>query len=244
MRNIKLTLSYDGTEYLGFQRQAFGRTIQGTIELALKRLLNEEVNLIGCSRTDAKVHAKEYIANFITESSIPEDRFCYAINTKLPDDIVICKSEEVSLNFHSRYGCRGKTYIYTILNAEMPRPIFRNYHYYHKNKLDVSLMESAAGFFIGEKDFSAFKSAGSAAKSNVRDVKELKVYKAGDYIKVQVTANGFLYNMVRIICGTLVLAGEKKISPEYIKTIIRDKDRKMAGMVLPPQGLCLDKVYY
>ena len=115
MRNIKLTLSYDGTDYLGFQRQASGKTIQGTIELTLKNLLNEEIDLIGCSRTDAKVHAKEYVANFTTESSIPEDRFCYAINTKLPDDIIINKSEEVPLNFHSRFDCRGKTYIYTMM---------------------------------------------------------------------------------------------------------------------------------
>lgn len=244
MRNIKLTLSYDGIEYLGFQRQAFGKTVQGTIELALKRLLNEEINLIGCSRTDAKVHAKEFIANFITESSIPADKFCYAINTKLPEDIIIYKSEEVPLNFHSRFDCKGKTYIYTMLDSEMPSPIFRNYFYFHKGRLDISAMEAAGKFFIGEKDFSAFKSSGSIVKSNVRDIKELKVYKDRDYIKVQVTANGFLYNMVRIICGTLVLAGEKKINPEYIKTIIQDKDRKKAGKVLPPQGLCLDKVYY
>jgi len=244
MRNIKLTLSYDGTNYLGFQRQALGKTIQGTIELALNRLLKEEVNLIGCSRTDAKAHAKEYIANFKTESSIPGDRFCYAINTKLPEDIVIEKSEEAPLNFHSRFDCKGKTYIYTILNTAMPSPLYRSYHYYYKNTLNISLMESAGKFFIGEKDFSAFKSAGSSARSNIRDIKELRVYKDGNYIKVLITANGFLYNMVRIICGTLVLAAEEKIKPEYIKTIIEDKDRKKAGMVLPPQGLCLDKVYY
>lgn len=244
MRNIVLNLSYDGTNYSGFQRQNIARTIQGTIEEALNTLLHEKVNLIGCSRTDAKVHAKEYTANFKTESGIPADRFCYAINSYLPEDIYIIKSEEAALDFHSRYDCKGKTYIYTILNSPKPCPLYRNYHYYHKNKLNVLLMEEASRFFIGEKDFSAFKSSGSLTKSNIRDIKELSVYKDGDYIKVIITANGFLYNMVRIICGTLILAGEEKIKPEYIKTIIEDKDRTKAGIVLPPQGLCLEKVYY
>lgn len=244
MKNIKLTLSYDGTDYSGFQRQTAGRTIQGTIEKALNKLTKEDINLIGCSRTDAKVHAKEYIANFKTESSIPGDRFSYAINTKLPNDIFIERSEEVPLNFHSRFDCKGKTYIYTILNTSMPSPLYRNYHYYLKNLLDVSLMESAGKFFIGKKDFSAYKSEGSTAKSSIRDIKELKVYKDGNYIKVLVTADGFLYNMVRIICSTLVLAGEGKIEPEYVKEIIKDKNRGKAGKVLPAQGLCLEKVYY
>lgn len=244
MRNIKLNLSYDGTKYLGFQRQSRGRTIQGTLEEAINTLLEEKVNLIGCSRTDAKVHAKEYIANFKTESNIPADRFCYAINSYLPKDILIIKSEEAAFDFHSRYDCIGKTYVYTILNSSAPSPLYREYHYYHKYKLSISLMEEASRFFIGEKDFSAFKSTGSFTKSNIRNIKEINVYKDGDYIKVLFTANGFLYNMVRIICGTLVLAGEGKIKPEYIKTIIEDKDRKKAGIVLPPQGLCLEKVYY
>lgn len=244
MRNIKLTLSYDGTNYFGFQRQSSGITIQGTIENALKKLLNEDTELIGCSRTDTRVHAREFVANFKTDSTIPEDRFCFAINTKLPEDIVIKKSEEVPFDFHSRFNCKGKTYIYTILDSDMPDPLFRNYFYYHTGRLDISAMEAAAPYFIGEKDFSAFKSSGSIVKSNVRNIKNTKVYKEGRYIKVSVTANGFLYNMVRIICGTLVLAGENKINPEYVKTIIQDRDRKKAGVVLPPQGLCLDKVYY
>lgn len=244
MRNIKLTLTYDGTDYFGFQRQPFGRTIQETIEYSLFKITKEKVNLIGCSRTDARVHAREYVANFKTENTIPPDRFSYVLNTCLPEDIIIIKSDEVPLKFHSRYDTIGKTYIYTIFCSPLKNPMNRDYSYHCKYKLNISLMKEAANYFIGKKDFSAFKSTGSTAKTSVREIKELMVYEDGDYIKILVTADGFLYNMVRIIAGTLLKVGENKISPDRIEKIILEGDRKKAGEVLPPQGLILEKVYY
>ncbi len=244
MRNIKLTIEYDGTNYLGWQRQKVGNTIQGTLEEAIEVLTNETVETIGSSRTDAGVHAKGFVANFKTSSKIPADKYREAINHKLPDDIVILKSEEVDEEFHARYNAMGKTYSYSILNREVPSAINRNYVYHVKRRLDIEAMREACNYFIGTHDFVSFKSSGSSVKTTVRTISELYLEEQEDTIKIYVTGDGFLYNMVRIIVGTLIMVGFNKIKPNEIENIIKEKDREKAGICVPAKGLVLEKVYY
>ena len=244
MRNIKLTIEYDGTNYLGWQRQKVGNTIQGTLEEAIRVLTNETVETIGSSRTDAGVHAKGFVANFKTSSKIPADKYREAINHKLPDDIVILKSEEVDGGFHARYNAMGKTYSYSILNREVPSAINRNYVYHVKRRLDIEAMREACNYFIGTHDFVSFKSSGSSVKTTVRTISELYLEEQEDTIKIYVTGDGFLYNMVRIIVGTLIMVGFNKIKPNEIENIIKEKDREKAGICVPAKGLVLERVYY
>ena len=244
MRNIKLTIEYDGTNYLGWQRQKVGNTIQGTLEEAIEVLTNETVETIGSSRTDAGVHAKGFVANFKTSSKIPADKYREAINHKLPDDIVILKSEEVDEEFHARYNAMGKTYSYSILNREVPSAINRNYVYHVKRRLDIEAMREACNYFIGTHDFVSFKSSGSSVKTTVRTISELYLEEQEDTIKIYVTGDGFLYNMVRIIVGTLIMVGFNKIKPNEIENIIKEKDREKAGICVPAKGLVLERVYY
>ena len=244
MRNIKLTIEYDGTSYGGWQKQKNNRTIQQCIEEAIKLLTGEDVELIGSSRTDAGVHAKGMIANFITNSQIPADKFREAINTKLPDDIGIIKSEEVDRNFHSRYDSKGKTYCYTLVNRYEKVCIGRNYVYQVRDELNYNIMKEAAKYFLGKHDFKAFKTNGSSVKTSVRTINGLELELKGDVIKIFVSADGFLYNMVRIIVGTLIEVGKGKIKPEDIESIIKNGDRSKAGPCVPPNGLVLEKVFY
>lgn len=244
MRNIKLIIEYDGTKYLGWQKQKTGKTIQGTIEEAIKELTNEDIYLMGSSRTDAGVHARGFVANFKTESKIPADKFREAINHKLPEDISIIESKEMKEDFHSRYNAIGKTYSYTIINRAAKAAICKNYLYQVKFDLDVDLMKEACKEFIGTHDFSAFKSSGSSVKSSIRTITDLHIVEENNIIKIYVTGDGFLYNMVRIIVGTLIMVGNKKIDLKDIKSIIESKDRGRAGFCVPPQGLTLEKVYY
>ncbi|MDU4938271.1 MAG: tRNA pseudouridine(38-40) synthase TruA [Clostridium sp.] len=244
MRNIKLTIEYDGTSYGGWQKQKNNRTIQQCIEEAIKLLTGEDVELIGSSRTDAGVHAKGMVANFITNSQIPADKFREAINTKLPDDIGIIKSEEVDRNFHSRYDSKGKTYCYTLVNRYEKVCIGRNYVYQVRDELNYNLMKEAAKYFLGKHDFKAFKTNGSSVKTSVRTINGLELELKGDVIKIFVSADGFLYNMVRIIVGTLIEVGKGKIKPEDIESIIKKGDRSKAGPCVPPNGLVLEKVFY
>lgn len=244
MRNIKLILEYDGTNYLGWQKQKIGTTIQGTLEEAIADLTNEDIEVTGSSRTDAGVHARGFVANFKTNSRIPADKFREAINHKLPDDIVILKSEEVEVEFHARYNAKGKTYSYSILNREVPSAINRNYLYHLKKKLDVEAMKEACKYFIGTYDFAAFKTSGSSVKTTVRTITELYIEEEDNIIKIYVTGDGFLYNMVRIIVGTLIMVGSNKINSNEIKNIIDSKQREKAGICVPATGLVLEKVYY
>ena len=244
MRNIKLTIEYDGTSYGGWQKQKNNRTIQQCIEEAIKLLTGEDVELIGSSRTDAGVHAKGMVANFITNSQIPADKFREAINTKLPDDIGIIKSEEVDKNFHSRYDSKGKTYCYTLVNRYEKVCLGRSYVYQVRDELNYNLMKEAAKYFLGKHDFKAFKTNGSSVKTSVRTINGLELELKGDVIKIFVSADGFLYNMVRIIVGTLIEVGKGKIKPEDIESIIKNGDRSKAGPCVPPNGLVLEKVFY
>lgn len=244
MRNIKLIIEYDGTKYGGWQRQKNAPTIQEALEKGISLLTGENVEVIGSSRTDAGVHARGFVCNFKTMSSIPEYKFKDAINSKLPSDIVVLNSSEVSLDFHSRYSAVGKTYSYTILNREMRAAIERDYVYHYKNNLDIDKMREGSKYFLGTHDFSAFKNTGSSVKTTVRTIKDLVIIKEGDYIKIYVTGDGFLYNMVRIMVGTLIDVGIGKINESHIKTIIELRDRRNAGKSAPASGLCLEKVYY
>lgn len=246
MKNIKLLVEYDGTNYSGWQKQPSSniRTIQGTVEKCLNKITGEKVEVIGCSRTDAGVHAKGFVANFNIDSKIPGDKFKYVINRLLPEDIIIKDSQEVDVNFHARYSCIGKRYIYNILNKEWPSPIVRNYTYHFRNKLDVESMNKAAQYLIGKHDFTSFKSSGSSVKTSVRTIVDAKLYSVEDLVVFSILGDGFLYNMVRIIVGTLIEVGIGKKKPEDIITILEAKDRRKAGVAAPARGLCLDKVFY
>lgn len=244
MRNIKLTIEYDGTLYSGWQKQNNAKTIQETIEKALSKILKAEVSITGSSRTDSGVHAKGMVANFFTDSRIPAEKFREAINTKLPDDIAIIKSEEVDLEFHARYLSKGKTYCYTIINRYEKVALYKNYSHHVREKLDLELMNKCCKMFIGKHDFSAFKTVGSSVKTSVRTISDLHIEKEDDFIKIYVTADGFLYNMVRIIVGTLVEVGLGKKKPEEVLSAINTGNREESGHCAPPNGLVLEKVYY
>jgi tRNA pseudouridine38-40 synthase len=244
MRNIKLTIEYEGTNYAGWQRQKNAITVQQKLEESIKKLTGEAIETIGSSRTDAGVHARGFAANFFTNSNILASSFREAINSKLPDDIVILKSDEAEKDFHARYSCVGKQYSYTILNRAQPSALERNYVYHYKRPLDFELMKEGCSFFLGKHDFSAFKSTGSSVKTSIRTVHKAWIEKNGDKLAFYVEADGFLYNMVRIMAGTLIDVGIGKIFPEDISKILSSKDRKMAGNTAPARGLCLEFVYY
>lgn len=245
MRNIKLTIMYDGKDFNGWQKQPNKLNIQGTIEKVLSEMTGEEIELNASGRTDAGVHSFGQVANFKTNSKIPIEKFPIAINSKIKKSIVITNAEEVEERFHSRYNCKKKTYRYVIDNSEFPTPMYRYLEYNIPNKLNIEAMKKAAKYFEGEYDFKAFKSSGTSSKSSVRTIYKAEVKKAeNNRIYIELTGNGFLYNMVRIISGTLVEVGLGKIKPEEIKNIIESKDRQKAGKTLPAHGLYLMNVNY
>jgi tRNA pseudouridine38-40 synthase len=244
MRNIKLVIEYDGTNYAGWQRQNDVATIQGKVESAISKITSELVQINGCSRTDAGVHAKGYIANFYTSSRLEAKKFKAAINSKLPKDIIILDSSEVEEAFHARYNSKGKTYSYTILNRYEAVAIGKDYVYHYRFPLNIDKMKKGAEFLVGTHDFSTFKTMGSSVKTSVRTVTELNVTKDGELIKIYASADGFLYNMVRIMVGTLIDVGIGKTEPETVREILLAKDRSRARVCVPAQGLCLEKVYY
>lgn len=243
-RNIKLTLMYDGTDYHGFQIQKNGVTVQQCLQDAIKAVTGEECNVIGCGRTDAGVHAINYTANFKTCCRIPSDKIHFALNAHLNNDIRVLKAEDAEDDFHSRYSAVKKTYTYKILNKSVGDVFLSRYSWFFPGKLDTSLMKAAIPHFIGEHDFAAFMAAGSPVSSTVRNIYDLTLTEQDGVIDIHITANGFLYNMVRIITGTLVYVGCRKISAEDIPCIIKSCDRTKAGITAPPQGLSLEKVYY
>ena len=244
MGNIRLTVEYDGTNYNGWQSQKNGNGIEDIIKKSIKKLTDEDVILIGSGRTDAGVHAYGQTANFFTQSRIPPDKFSFALNTKLPEDIVIIKSEEVNNDFHSRFSAKAKTYRYLLYNFEKPSALLRRRAYHVFYKLDLEAVSEAASYFIGTHDFSGFMAKGSNVKTTVRTIKDIKINKNDYLIEIEITGNGFLYNMVRIIAGTLVDVGIGKIQVGDIKSIIDSCIREKAGKTLPPWGLYLVKVDY
>lgn len=244
MRNIKLTIEYDGKDFNGWQKQPDKLNIQGNIENAIKAITGEEVELNASGRTDAGVHAFAQVANFKTNSNIPIEKFPIAINSKLKKSIIIKSAEEVDERFHSRLTCKRKTYRYVINNSVEGTAIYRNLEYHIPTKLDLEKMQEAVQYFIGEHDFKAFKASGTSSKSSVRTIYNAKVYQIGERIYIELTGNGFLYNMVRIIAGTLVEVGFGKILPTEIPEIINSKKRENAGKTLPAHGLYLLNVEY
>lgn len=244
MKNIKLVIEYDGKEYKGWQKQKDRLNIQGEIEQAIETITKEKVELIGSGRTDAGVHALAQIANFKTNSKLPVERFPYAINSLVKKSIRIKSAEEVDMNFHSRYACKQKTYMYTINNSKHGTAIYRNMQFHYQEKLDEDLMNEGIKFLIGEHDFKSFKASGTSSKSSIRTIYNARVWREGELIKIELTGNGFLYNMIRIISGTLIEVGQKKIKPSDVEKILEAEDRNLAGKTLPACGLCLMSVDY
>ena len=244
MRNIKLTIEYDGKKFGGWQKQPNKLNIQGEIENAIKEITGEEVELNASGRTDAGVHAIGQVANFKTNSNIEIGKFAIAINSKLKKSIVIKKAEEVDINFHARFNCKGKKYRYIINNSREGTAIYRDLECHIPQKLNIEKMQEGMKYFEGEHDFKGFRASGTSSKSTVRTIYKAEVKEEGERIIIELTGNGFMYNMVRIISGTIVEVGLGKIKPEEIQRIIKEKDRTKAGKTLPAHGLYLVEVYY
>lgn len=244
-RNILVILSYDGSRYHGWQVQKNALTVQEVFQNALEKIINEKVDIKGCSRTDTGVHANMYAVNFKTSSKIRCENIVYALNRFLPKDIAAIKSSEVPLDFHARYSCKGKEYIYKIWNNKIRNPFINNRALHYWYPLDENYLNSAAQMFIGSHDFTSFATLDKRETKNmIRNIEKFNVYRNGDMVEFKVKADGFLYNMVRIMSGTLLRIAQNKIKPEDIPRIIESKNRKNAGPTAPPEGLYLNKVFY
>lgn len=244
MKRIRLTVAYDGTDYCGWQVQKNGITVEEVLNRALSRLTGEDITVIGASRTDAGVHARGNVAVFDTDTRIPAERIACALNTLLPEDVVAVKSEEVPQGWHPRRCVSVKTYEYRILNREVPDPIRRRDTYFVSFPLDIERMREATEYLKGEHDFKSFCSAHTAVKDTVRTIYDLEIEKEEDLITIRVRGNGFLYNMVRIIAGTLAGVGRGYFEPGEVKKMLDDKNRTKAGVTAPPQGLILVEIAY
>jgi tRNA pseudouridine38-40 synthase len=243
--NYKITLEYDGSNYSGWQmQQNTSKTIQQKVEEALTKINQKKVSIIGSGRTDAGVHAAGQTANFFLDISIPADKIPLALNTHLPEDIICTKAEKVNEDFHARYDARGKKYRYRILNSNFNSVFVRKFVYKVHKKLELESMKNAAEILEGTHDFAAFCSAGSSVESTVRTIYSINVTLAGDEIWIDVSGNGFLYNMIRIIAGTLIEVGKAKIKSTYLKEILISCDRRKAGFTAPAKGLTLLEVFY
>jgi tRNA pseudouridine38-40 synthase len=244
MRNIKLKLAYDGTNYHGWQVQQNAVTIQQKLQDALEKVFKARPDVIGCSRTDAGVHANEFVVNFKTETAIPCRNLKIAINAYLPQDIGVFDCTEVDLSFHARYNAKAKEYIYKIYNSDTKDPFLNRYSLFYPYKLDIDLMNEAAAYFIGTHDFYTLCAANSKVRNTTRTLSLLNVERSDNIIILKVRGNGFLYNMVRILTGTLLYVAQGKIAPRDIPAIIDGRDRTKAGPTVPPNGLFLNKVFY
>ncbi len=245
-RNLLLDISYDGSGYHGWQIQKNAKSVQEVFQKNLEKVLKEKVDIKGCSRTDSFVHANMYCVNFKTSNKIKAENLVYAMNRVLPDDICVKNAILVSDDFNARYSCTGKEYIYKIWNCKIKNPFLQKYalHYWYDLKIDT--LNEAAKFFIGTHDFTSFSTVDKKreAINMIRTIKNLKIEKNENIVTVTVSADGFLYNMVRIIIGTLLRISQGKINPKDIPEIINLKNRKYAGTTAPPQGLYLNKVFY
>ena len=244
MKRIKLTVAYDGTDYCGWQIQPNGITVEEVLNRNLSELTGEEITVTGASRTDSGVHAQGNVAVFDSDTTIPPERIAYAVNRKLPEDIVVIRSEEVPGDWHPRYQETEKTYEYHILNREMPDPVRRRDTYFVSYPLDLEAMRRAAAYLKGEHDFRSFCNVHTDVQDTVRTIYDLDIIRSGDLVTVRIRGNGFLYNMVRIIVGTLVRVGRGFYSPGQVKEILEAKERTSAGITAPPQGLVLVKIDY
>ncbi len=243
-RRIKLTVAYDGTDYCGWQIQKNGVTVEEVLNQALSRLTGEKITVTGASRTDAGVHARGNVAVFDTDTRIPAERIAYAVNALLPEDVVVVRSEEVPAGWHPRKCVSVKTYEYRILNREFPDPVRRRDTYFVPFPLSLERMRRAADYLKGTHDFKSFCSAQTTVEDTVRTIYELEVEQSGDLFTIRVRGNGFLYNMVRIIAGTLAGVGRGYFEPGEVERMLEEKDRTKAGVTAPPQGLTLVGIEY
>ena len=244
MRNIALKLMYNGTRYHGWQVQKSDLTVAGVLESELSGLSGKRVHLTGAGRTDAGVHAERYIANFRTDMTIPLDRLPLAVNVRLPEDIAVQAAFEVPDDFSAITSCLKKEYTYRIYNSHMSNPFYVHRAYFYPKKLDEGVMDAAARMFEGTHDFAAVRSLGTDVKSTVRTVYYCNVSRRGDLLELKVCANGFLYNMVRAITGTVLYAAEGKLTPGDIPAILESGNRTLAGPTVPPGGLYLTRLWY
>lgn len=244
MKRVKLVVAYDGTNYCGWQLQPNGVTIEEVLNRHLTALLKEPVSVIGASRTDSGVHARGNVAVFDTENRMPAEKICFAVNQKLPDDIRVLESEEVPLTWHPRKANCTKTYEYKILNRKIAMPLERLYSHFCYFPLDVEKMKRAAQYLVGEHDFKSFCTVRTTAEETVRTIYRLDVTKAGDMITIRISGSGFLYNMVRIIAGTLLKVGMGVYPPEHVEEILEARDRQAAGQTAPARGLTLISMEY
>ncbi|MDD6212708.1 MAG: tRNA pseudouridine(38-40) synthase TruA [Clostridiales bacterium] len=242
MKRIMLTVAYDGTAYCGWQWQPNGVTVEEILNRELSRLLREDIHVRGTSRTDSGVHALGNLCIFDTETRIPPEKICYALNQSLPDDIVVQDSCQVPRNFHPRKCSTIKTYEYTVWNQRFPNPLERRYAYSYYMKVDVEKMREAARWLVGEHDFKSFCSKRTEVETTVRRILSLDIRQEGCKIIFRIRGTGFLYNMVRIIVGTLLEVGRGMYPPEQVKTILQACDRAKAGPKVPPEGLCLMEI--
>ena len=244
MRNLRLDICYDCTRYRGWQRlQGQDNTIQGKLEQTLSRILGEQIEISGSGRTDAGAHAQHQVANFHCQSKLPCDQILSELRRYLPEDIGIYSCQEASERFHARLNCKTKTYRYRVWNSDKPAVFDRRFVYCLPETLDLQAMKKAAGHFLGEHDFSAFCANKNMKKSTVRRIDALQIQKAGEELVFTVTGNGFLYNMVRIMVGTLLEVGMGQRTPDSIPDLFGAK-REQAGYLVPAQGLCLMEVDY
>lgn len=255
MRNIALVIEYDGTDYCGWQIQKFHRlplekkapirkTVQGTIEKALDKILQEKIRIIASGRTDSGVHARAQVANFKTKSKISPLLLKAALNSILPLDIRIKSALEKDLNFHSRFQAKSKSYRYRISNKKVPSVFTRNYAHFISYALDWKAMRREARALVGDHDFSSFQAKDKRERNSFRRIDELKIFKKDGEILIEIKANGFLYNMARNIVGTLINVGRGRLKKGAVKEILEKKNRKFAGATAPAKGLCLMKVNY
>lgn len=252
MRNVKISLAFDGSNFHGWQVQKNAVTVQETFQNAVESVFQKRLDVTGCSRTDSGVHANEYICAIRTDSKIECSSIMRALNANLPHDIAVTACFDENDDFHPRYSAKGKEYIYKINNGPYRDPFSRKYSYYYPKKLDCELLNEAAKAFLGKHDFAAFCSSGSdsghrpgnTGSDTVRTIFESKVYREGNMVIFKVGGDGFLYNMVRIMTGTLLFTAQGKFSPSDIADIIESKERKRAGATAPAQGLYLSHVFY
>lgn len=244
MRNLLVEISYDGSHYHGWQIQKNAVTVQEIFQNAVEKVFCSRPDLKGCSRTDSGVHANSYFVSFKTDKNIDAKRVVTALNTYLPKDIAVLSCKEADDDFHARYSVKTKEYIYKLYNGKIRNPFYNRYAYHYRYPIDTDYLNSEAKAFIGTHDFSGFCSANSGVEDTVRTVKNFEVFRKDDMVYFKVEANGFLYNMVRIMVGTLLFVNEGKIKQGELKAVIESKNRKLAGKTAPPDGLYLNKINY
>jgi tRNA pseudouridine38-40 synthase len=244
MRNIKLTIEYEGTAYLGWQRQPQGMTIQEALEESLRQITGETTQVTGASRTDTGVHARGQVANFRTDSVLPVERFQSALNALLPLDIAIVAAEEVPEDFHSRFSAQSKLYHYTIWNQRVRPVLDRRFCWHVRWPVEMASLREASACLIGEHDFAAFQSANAQSETTVRIIERADWEMNAPRLTFAIEANGFLYNMVRALVGTLLDVGRGKMTPAEFRRVLESGQRAQAGRTAPARGLCLMRIRY